>query len=99
MKTPRSAAGAAGCMEAIGGLPEFLEQVYQIQDQGDVEFLVDAARGVLEEGPAAASVPAEYHGRASPAECLVHPSGRFVYESNRGHNSIAAFQVNPDTAH
>src|SRR6516165_11708468 len=28
-------------MEAIGGLPEFLQHVYQIQDQGDVELLVN----------------------------------------------------------
>ena len=55
----------------------------------------DAARGTLEEGPVAASVPADYKGRVSPAECVVHPSGRFVYESNRGHNSIAVFRVDP----
>jgi 6-phosphogluconolactonase len=29
----------------------------------------------------------------STAECLVHPSGKFLYVSNRGHNSIAAFSV------
>jgi 6-phosphogluconolactonase len=29
----------------------------------------------------------------STAECLVHPSGRYVYVSNRGHNSIAAFRL------
>ena len=29
----------------------------------------------------------------STAECLVHPSGKFLYVSNRGHNSIAAFAV------
>lgn len=28
----------------------------------------------------------------STAECLVHPSGKFVYVSNRGHNSIAGFR-------
>lgn len=27
----------------------------------------------------------------STAECLFHPSGRFVFVSNRGHNSIASF--------
>ena len=53
----------------------------------------DAARATLEEGPVAASVPADYQGRNTPAECAVHPSGRFVYESNRGHNSIAVFRV------
>jgi 6-phosphogluconolactonase len=25
----------------------------------------------------------------------VHPSGRFVYESNRGNNSVAVFRVDP----
>ena len=33
--------------------------------------------------------------RKSTAECLVHPSGKFVYVSNRGHDSIAIFRVNP----
>jgi 6-phosphogluconolactonase len=28
---------------------------------------------------------------------VVHPSGKFLYGSNRGHNSIAAFAVDPDT--
>jgi len=31
----------------------------------------------------------------STAEVLVHPSGRFVYGSNRGHNTIALFAINP----
>jgi 6-phosphogluconolactonase len=29
----------------------------------------------------------------STAECILHPSGKFVYVSNRGHNSIAVFKV------
>lgn len=29
----------------------------------------------------------------STAECVLHPSGKFVYVSNRGHNSIAVFGV------
>jgi len=68
----------------------------EINPGGCTMLRLDATRGVLEEGPVAASVPADYRGRTSPAECAVHPSGKFVYESNRGHNSIAAFRVNPD---
>jgi 6-phosphogluconolactonase len=68
----------------------------EINPGGCTMLRYDAAHGVLEEGPVAASVPADYKGRTSPAECVVHPSGKFVYESNRGHNSIAAFRVNPD---
>jgi 6-phosphogluconolactonase len=29
----------------------------------------------------------------SPADVHVHPNGRFVYSSNRGHNSIAIFRI------
>jgi 6-phosphogluconolactonase len=32
----------------------------------------------------------------STAECVLHPSGKFVYVSNRGHNSVAVFTVNED---
>ena len=32
----------------------------------------------------------------STAECILHPSGNFVYVSNRGHNSVAVFTVGPD---
>jgi 6-phosphogluconolactonase len=33
----------------------------------------------------------------SAAEILVHPSGRFVYASNRGHDSVAVFRADPET--
>jgi 6-phosphogluconolactonase len=32
----------------------------------------------------------------STAECIVGPGGKFVYVSNRGHNSIAVFEVKDD---
>ena len=41
------------------------------------------------------TLPEEATGiRKSTAECLVHPTGRFVYVSNRGHDSIAIYSVN-----
>ena len=33
----------------------------------------------------------------STAEVLVHPDGRYVFVSNRGHDSIAVFEVNADS--
>ncbi|MFT5303043.1 MAG: 6-phosphogluconolactonase [Mariniblastus sp.] len=33
----------------------------------------------------------------SAAEIRVHPSGKFVYSSNRGHDSISVFSVDPST--
>jgi 6-phosphogluconolactonase len=37
--------------------------------------------------------PAGYTGPHSTAEIAIHPSGKFLYASNRGHNSIACFAV------
>ena len=33
----------------------------------------------------------------SASEIRVHPSGKFVYSANRGHDTITAFRVNQDT--
>lgn len=67
----------------------------EISPGGCTMLQYDSRRGVLAEGPVAANIPEDYKGRASTAECRVHPSGRFVYVSNRGHNSIAVFKINP----
>jgi len=67
----------------------------EISPGGCTMLRFDQPAGKLEEGPVVASVPASFQGRVSPAEVVVHPSGRFVYESNRGHNSIAAFRIDP----
>ncbi|MBX3744632.1 MAG: lactonase family protein [Verrucomicrobiae bacterium] len=34
----------------------------------------------------------------SAAEILVHPSGRFVYSSNRGHDTVTVYRADPETA-
>ncbi|MDQ3548836.1 MAG: lactonase family protein [Chloroflexota bacterium] len=42
------------------------------------------------------TMPEGFDGRNSCAEVRVAPSGRFVYGSNRGHDSIAIFAVDPE---
>jgi 6-phosphogluconolactonase len=39
------------------------------------------------------TIPADYAKNSSPADVHVHPNGRFVYSSNRGHDSIAIFRI------
>jgi 6-phosphogluconolactonase len=56
-------------------------------------FTYDAARGVLKETQTITTLPADFSGVNHTAEVQVHPSGKFVYGSNRGHNSIAVFTV------
>jgi len=41
-------------------------------------------------------LPDDFLGRSHTAECLLHPSERFVYVSNRGHDSIAAYRIADD---
>jgi 6-phosphogluconolactonase len=62
-------------------------------------FSYDAARAALFEEQTVSTLPAGYTatGRDSCAEIAVHPSGKFVYGSNRGHDSIAVFAVDAST--
>ena len=59
-------------------------------------FDVDAGSGTLRERQRIPTLPAEYEGRRWGADVHVAPSGRFVYVSNRAHDSISLFSVAPD---
>jgi 6-phosphogluconolactonase len=41
------------------------------------------------------TLPNGFSGRNDAAEIAVHPNGKFLYTSNRGHDSIAIFAINP----
>jgi 6-phosphogluconolactonase len=38
-------------------------------------------------------LPKDFSGRNDSAEIAVHPNGKFLYASNRGHDSIAVFAI------
>jgi 6-phosphogluconolactonase len=56
-----------------------------------------AASGELKEIQSISTLPEQFHGANTCAEIEVHPSGKFVYGSNRGHDSIAVFTLDPST--
>jgi 6-phosphogluconolactonase len=56
----------------------------------------DRERGTLEKVQTVSTLPERRRGN-STAEVQVHPSGKFLYGSNRGHNSIAVFAVDAET--
>lgn len=60
-------------------------------------FAYDAEQGALRTMQTISTLPEGYEDRNYTAEIAVHPSGRFLYGSNRGHDSIAVYSVNPDT--
>jgi 6-phosphogluconolactonase len=57
----------------------------------------DAERGVLSPLDARSTLPARWTGTNYPADIHLAPSGRTLYVSNRGHNSIAVFSVAEST--
>lgn len=56
-------------------------------------FTLDDAKGTLKEIETKSTLPGDFRGQSFCADVHVHPSGRFVYGSNRGHDSIAIFRV------
>jgi 6-phosphogluconolactonase len=57
----------------------------------------DAERGALSLLDSHSTIPSGWTGTNYPADIHVAPSGRTLYLSNRGHNSIAVFSVAEST--
>jgi 6-phosphogluconolactonase len=60
-------------------------------------FRFDAATGSVEKLQTISALPKTFSGHSEAAEIEVHPSGRFLYASNRGHDSIAVFAIDKNT--
>jgi 6-phosphogluconolactonase len=58
-----------------------------------VSFAYDAEHGSLEPLETVSTLPEAFHETNSCAEIQVHPNGKFLYGSNRGHDSIAIFSI------
>ncbi len=59
-------------------------------------FSYDADKGVLKEIQTISTLPEDFKGQSHTAEVQVHPSGKFLYGSNRGHDSLAIFAIEDD---
>ena len=56
-------------------------------------FKYDAKNGAMDQIQDVSTLPADHEGGNSTAEVQIHPGGKFLYCSNRGHNSIAVFSI------
>ena len=59
-------------------------------------FDYDAAHGTLHPVQTISILPKSFTKENTAAEIQVHPSGKFLYASNRGHDSIAVFAIDPN---
>jgi 6-phosphogluconolactonase len=51
------------------------------------------SNGSLRPAQTLSTLPADFQGKNTTAEVKVHPSGKFVWVSNRGHDSLAGFAI------
>jgi 6-phosphogluconolactonase len=56
-------------------------------------FAYESDSGVLREIQTVTTLPNGFNGSNTCAEVRVHPSGKFLYGSNRGHDSIVVYRI------
>jgi len=59
-------------------------------------FDYDAGTGTLTETQTIPTLPADFKGTSHCADVKVTPDGKFLYGTNRGHDSIAAYRIGAD---
>jgi len=69
--------------------------VYVINEMGGTitVFNYNATNAAMTEVQTIPTLPKDFSGANTAAEIALHPSGKFLYASNRGHDSIALFDV------
>lgn len=60
-------------------------------------FQYNAGRGAMRKIQRLSTLPEGYDDPSFCADIHVHPNGRFLYVSNRGHNSLAIYRIDQQT--
>ena len=96
---PPSVASRAGAAPRHVDFHPTLPFAYVINelDSTMTTYRYEPEKGVLKPLQVITTLPTSYTGNNTGAEVVVAPSGRFVYGSNRGHDSIAIFSVDAAT--
>lgn len=69
--------------------------VYSVNELGNTvtAYAFSGETGRLKRLSDVSTLPADFHGESYAAEIQIHPTGRFLYASNRGHDSLAMFSI------
>jgi 6-phosphogluconolactonase len=70
---------------------------YAVNEMGSsvTAFTYDSQKGALHEIQDLSTLPEGFNGENNSAEIQIDKSGRYLYASNRGHDSIAVFSIDP----
>jgi len=97
-RVPPSVATASGAGPRHLALHPNGRWAYLVNELDSTITTLTVSGGLLTPQQTLSTLPATgFSGENTGAEVLVHPSGRWVYASNRGHDSIAQFEVNDGT--
>ena len=88
----KAEAGAGPRHVAFAPNGKFAYVINELQSTVSV-FSYDAAHGVLHPLQTISALPKGFSGENTAAEIAVHPNGRLLFASNRGHDSIAVFSI------
>ena len=66
-------------------------------DSTTTAFFYNAEHGAMSQLQNISTLPKDFSGKNFPAEIAAHPSGKFIYGSNRGDDSIVVYEVDPKT--
>jgi len=86
------AAGAGPRHVALSPNGKFLYVVSELNSTVTA-YSFDVNTGSSRQIQVVSTLPGDYHGRNDTAEIIVHPSGKWLFASNRGHDSIVVFSI------
>ncbi len=93
---------AAGTHVAPGSGPRHVafsadgKYMYVLSElQNTVSVFAKDAHGNYQPGQIISALPSGFQGKSDAAEIVLHPSGKWLYTSNRGSDTIAVFAVDP----
>jgi 6-phosphogluconolactonase len=94
VKTPAGAGPRHLCFHPNG------KWLYAINELANsvTRFDFDASSGTLSPGATSSTLPSNFDGKSYTADVKITPNGKFLYGTNRGHDSIAIFQIAADGA-
>jgi 6-phosphogluconolactonase len=92
----RAAPGAGPRHLVFSPNGRFLYVINELQSTV-VTYSYNAASGTLHELQTVSALGKGFSGHSEAAEIEIHPSGKFLFASNRGEDSIAVFQVDSNT--
>ena len=73
---------------------KFLYVINELQSSVTT-YSYDSIHGALHDSGTISTLPQGFAASNDAGEIAIHPSGKFIYASNRGHDSIAVFSIDP----